>query len=336
MVPGAAGPAGINTIKSLRMGGYSGSIIATDSSRLASGFYLASKHYILPQVSQEQEYAEKLLSVVSDENVQIMMPSSGYDIYAYSKLKNQLEKRGARPVVSSRHSLEICRDKLLTYQSLVHKFGHEVLPFTTSDPNKISQFPIIAKPRFGKGSKNVVKIDNETDLQYVMSKFDDEDMIFQEFLPGEEYSVDVLSNLSEKPLLAVPRLRLQTKAGISTQGKIQRNAELESLCMNIAKSVGIVGPSCIQMKRSTLDRGAGRLFKLIEINARMGGGTIFTTLAGANFPKIILDMVEGKEIVIPKISEIMVIRYYQEIVINDSGFDIMNKAQVTNKASIAD
>jgi carbamoyl-phosphate synthase large subunit len=47
----------------------------------------------------------------------------------------------------------------------------------------------------------------------------------------------------------------------------------------------------------------------------MGGGTIFTTLAGANFPAMILNMIEGKEVLIPEISEITVIRYFEEIVI---------------------
>jgi carbamoyl-phosphate synthase large subunit len=57
--------------------------------------------------------------------------------------------------------------------------------------------------------------------------------------------------------------------------------------------------------------------KLIEINPRMGGGTIFSTLAGVNFPALILEMIEHKEITIPKISEITVIRYFEEIVIKN-------------------
>src|SRR5438067_4754129 len=139
-------------------------------------------------------------------------------------------------------------------------------------------------------------------------------MIFQEFLPGTEYTVDVLSDLNKKPLMAVPRIRIQTKAGISTKGKIIKDPDLETNCMKIAKHVGIRGPSCIQMKESS-----ERVIKLIEVNPRLGGGTIFTTLAGANFPAMILDMVmEGKEFSsLPKVSEITVIRYFEEVVIRD-------------------
>jgi carbamoyl-phosphate synthase large subunit len=138
-------------------------------------------------------------------------------------------------------------------------------------------------------------------------------MIFQEFLPGTEYTVDVLSNLNKKPVMAVARIRLQTKAGISTKGKIIRDIEMETNCMKIAQHFGIRGPCCIQMKESP-----DGVAKVIEINPRLGGGTIFTTLAGANFPAMIIDMVEGKEISsIPEVSEITVIRYFEEIVIKD-------------------
>jgi carbamoyl-phosphate synthase large subunit len=60
------------------------------------------------------------------------------------------------------------------------------------------------------------------------------------------------------------------------------------------------------------------VIKLIEINPRLGGGTIFTALAGANFPAMILDMVVGKEIShLPDVSEITVVRYFEEIVIRN-------------------
>jgi carbamoyl-phosphate synthase large subunit len=313
LVPGAAGPAGINTIKSLKLGGYQGSIVATDSSELAAGFFLASSHYVMPEVSHRELYAEKLLALVSRESVQVLMPSSGYDVYAYSELKKELEEKKAFPVVSSRDSLEVCRDKLLTYTSLAHDFK-DSLPFTTTDPDKIACFPAMAKPRFGKGSRDVIRIDDEKDMQYVVSKY--EEMIFQEFLPGEEFTVDVMSDLKGKPIIAVPRLRLQTKAGISTRGKIIRDAKLESLCKRIVQTIGIIGPSCVQVKASSDGE-----FKLVEVNPRMGGGTIFTTLAGANFPKMILDMVSGNEITEPTISEITVVRYFDEIIADEGTTD---------------
>jgi carbamoyl-phosphate synthase large subunit len=304
LVPGAAGPAGINTIKSLKMAGFGGKILATDSSSLSAGFFMADINEIIPQ-ADEHSFLDRLFQIVKMYQVEVLMPSSGSDIYPYSENRKQLAEMGAEAIVSDRDKLEICRDKMLTFQTLSNKF---VLPFTTAESDKIDTFPVLAKPRFGKGSRGIVKIDDESDLRYIISKRDD--LVFQEYLPGTEYTVDVLSDLDGKPIIAVPRIRMQTKAGISTKGRVLRDPTLEMECMKIAEVVGIRGPCCMQMKESA----EGRL-KLIEINPRMGGGTIFTSLAGANFPAMLLDMIEGRQVSLPVISEITVIRYFEEFVL---------------------
>lgn len=316
LVPGAAAPAGINTIKSLKMSNFAGKIVATDSTSLSAGFFMADVNEILPE-ADAQYYVKRLFEIVEKHHVQVLMPSSGYDIYPYSDNREALAKIGATAVVSDRDTLEICRDKLLTYKKMSGKYN---LPFTTADPDKVKSFPVIAKPRFGKGSRNVIKVNNEADLRYIASNFGN--TIFQEFLPGVEYTIDVLSDMNKKPIIAVPRIRLQTKAGISTKGRIIRDADLETTCMNMAREIGIRGPSCIQMKESSEEQ-----LKLIEINSRLGGGTIFSTLAGANIPSMILEMLSGTYIDPPRVSEVTVVRYYEEIVIENGewGRDRRNK-----------
>jgi carbamoyl-phosphate synthase large subunit len=310
LVPGAAAPSGINTIKSLRMANFPGKIVATDSTSLSAGFFMADVSEILPE-ADAQYYVKRLFEIVKKHRVTILLPTSGYDIYPYSANRDALARIGVTAVVSDKDTLEICRDKILTYDTMSGKYD---LPFTTDDPGKVRSFPVIAKPRYGKGSRDIIKVNNEADLNYVASNF--ENIIFQEFLPGVEYTVDVLCDMNKTPLIAVPRVRLQTKAGISTKGRIVRDAELEITCMKIAQDTGIRGPCCIQMKESS----EGQL-KLVEINSRLGGGTIFSALAGANFPKMILDLLEGTKVKIPKISEITVVRYYEEIVIEESQQD---------------
>jgi len=309
LIPGAGGPAGINTIKSLRIISFKGKIVSTDSNHLSAGFFLSDLYYVIPQYDDEF-FIDNLLRIIKEQNIKVLMPSSGFDIYSYSDHYNLIREYGALPIVSKRKVLEICRDKLLSYEFLSKKFP---FAFTTEYPEKIDTFPIIAKPRFGKGSNNIIMIENKLDLEFVMRKF--ENMIFQEYLPGTEYTVDVLSDLSEKPIMAIPRIRIDTKAGISVKGKIVRNSMIESLCKNTAETLGIRGPSCIQLKESK----NGEL-KIIEINPRFGGGTIFTTLAGANFPAMLLELVSNNNnnnniLTIPQVSEITVVRYFEEIVL---------------------
>ena len=304
LVPGAAAPAGINAIKSLRMGGFQGKIVATDSSYLSPGFFMCEVNEVIPE-ADNHSFIDRLNEIVEKYGVNLLLPTSGFDIYPYSEFRDQLIKRGAFPVVSDMDSLVTCKDKMLTYERLKSKFD---LPFTTIDPTEISSFPVMAKPRYGKGSRDIMRLDNTDDIGYVTSKM--KDLIFQEFLPGTEYTIDVLSDLDKKAILAVPRIRIQTKAGISTKGRILKNRRIEEECKQIADFIGIRGPCCIQMKED-----ANGIIKLVEINPRMGGGTIFTTLAGANFPMMLIDMVEHKQVKMPEVNEITVIRYYEEIVI---------------------
>ena len=306
LIPGASAPAAINTIKSLKMVKYPVRIVSSDTNPISAGFYMSDDCELLPEI-ESKSYLSRLFEIIIKYNISILMPSSGYDIYRYSENKKKLLELGALPVVSDNKTMEICRDKMETYHHLSKKFD---LPLTTSDSKKINEFPIIAKPRYGKGSKGIFKIENSLDLKYVLSK--QNELIFQEYLPGTEYTIDVLSDLDGEPLIAVPRIRVQTKAGISTVGKIVMDEKISEICKSIARYLRIKGPCCIQMKESN----EGTL-KLVEVNPRLGGGTIFTALAGANFPAMILDMAMGKRIKIPKISEITVVRYFEEIVVEN-------------------
>lgn len=305
LVPGASAPAGINTIKSLRFSNYKGKILSTDSNDLSAGFYMSDFKEVIPE-AEEKDYLGKLLDIIDKYSVDLIMPSSGYDIFPISENKEILHKHGIIPIISDRKVLEICRDKLLTFETLKQNFD---LPFTTLKPEEIDAFPIIAKPRYGKGSRDVIKLHDKEELQFISKRYND--MIYQEYLPGEEYTIDVLSDLSANPLISIPRIRIQTKGGISTKGRIVLDKYLIDVTLNIAEFLKIIGPCCIQMKRDINNK-----FKLVEINPRLGGGTIFTTLAGANFPSMIIDMAEGKSIIIPKISEITILRYYEEIVLD--------------------
>lgn len=306
LVPSASAPAGINTIKSLKMVNYPVRIVASDSNPFSAGFFMSDAYEVLPEIDSKL-YITRLLEIVTKHKINVLMPSSGYDIYQYSANKEKLLKLGALPVVSDIKTMKICRDKIQTFNYLSKKFE---LPFTTLDYKKVKGFPLIAKPRYGKGSKGVVKINNENELKYV--RINSENLIFQEYLPGTEYTIDVLSDMECEPILAVPRVRVETRAGISTVGTIVKDENISETCKSIAKFLKIRGPCCIQMKESN-----DGILKIVEVNPRMGGGTIFAALAGANFPAMILDMVNGKKLKIPKISEVTVVRYFEEIVVKN-------------------
>ena len=149
LVPGAGGPAGISTIKSLRLSNFKGKIISTDSDPLSAGFYLSDFYSVVPKAN-EDSFLEELIKIINKHEIKVLMPSSGFDIYQYSTHYKILSEFGVRPIVSRKEVLEICRDKLLSYKKLYNKFP---FAYSTLSPDEIYKFPLIAKPRFGKGSK---------------------------------------------------------------------------------------------------------------------------------------------------------------------------------------
>ena len=308
LIPGAGGAAGIGAIKSLRMCKFKGKIVSTDADILSAGLYLADKGYVVSPANDPSFFREAM-KIIEKEQVKIILPTSGFDIVPYSKNKKVLENDGVISIISDYEVIETCFNKEKFYYKLKDKFD---LPYTTTNPSKIDTFPCIVKPIFGKGSKNVFICHDENDLGMILSRYND--MLIQKYLPGKEYTIDVLSDLDENALLAIPRERVEVKAGISFKGKIILDKAIQEDCLCIAGYLGIKGPSCMQMKCDS--EGVP---KIIEVNPRMGGGTIMTTYAGVNFPELIVKIVNDEKIEIPEIKEITMLRYYEEVILDEKG-----------------
>jgi len=307
LVPGAGGPAAVGTIKSLRMAGFEGRIISTDANPLSAGFYLSDGFRVVPKAS-DPEFHAAAVRLIRDERINVILPTSGFDIYEYSRHKRELEALGVVVAMSDFDTMMTCANKWEFYLKTQGQFP---LPETSTHPEGWETFPCFVKPVLGKGSRNSYRCDGRDELEFYRSRV--EAMVVQEYLPGEEYTVDLLSDLSGMPLLAVPRIRLETKDGISTKGKVLHDDEMERLCLEMARYLNLKGPTCMQLKR---DRTG--CLKFLEVNPRIGGGSIFTTLAGVNIPKLLLDLIRGIEIAAPRQKEVVVVRYYEEILLETS------------------
>ena len=298
LLTSAGGPAAIGVIKSLIDIRFQGKIVVTDVNSLSAGFHFADKHYITPYSSSEDEYISTILNIVAREKIDLILPT-GADIRPITK-NIDLFTDTITLFMSDHDSIMRCNDKFLFYVSCKDHFP---LPVTSTNHNTL-EFPCFCKPRIEQGGSRGAKICNDiSDIDYEC------DYIYQEILPGQEYTIDVLCDMESNPLVIIPRMRLQIKAGISSKGRIIRNEYIERQCYNICKFLKLKGPICLQMKE---DKNG--IPKFIEINPRFGGSTYFTTLAGVNFCKLILDIVEGKEdICVPTPEPITILRYYEEV-----------------------
>jgi carbamoyl-phosphate synthase large subunit len=306
LLPGAGGDAAIGAIRSLRRAGFKGKLVTSDADPSSPGFYLADAYAVLPPIKDPGFFAAAL-RLMEREGVQIVLPTSGFDTLVYAERQGELAELGICAVMSPHEAVQTCVDKWRFHQAVRERFP---VPATTLRADEVREFPCFVKPRHGKGSRDIALCRSRAELAARLEARDD--LLIQEYLPGEEFSIDTLSDLAGKALVAVPRLRLATKAGISVRGRIVRDREIEETCLRLAEFLGLRGPSCIQMRRDPEGRA-----KLLEINPRMGGGTMFTTLAGVNIAALTVELACGRSITIPPPREITVLRHYDEIVVPD-------------------
>lgn len=306
LLPGGGGDAAIGAMRSLRQAGFEGRIVSTDANPLSTGLYLADGHHVLPPISDDS-FFDRALEVIEKERIDVIFPTSGFDTLVYSRRKKELEERGVVVALSDWAAVETCIDKWAFYEKTRERFP---LPTTTLNPAERTEFPCFVKPVRGKGARGIALCKDADELAYQVSQRDD--LIISDYLPGEEYSIDCLADLQGRALAAVPRERIATKEGICVKGRVVRDAEMETACRELSEFLGLVGPSCMQMKRDA----AGKM-RFVEVNPRMGGATIFATLAGVNIAWLLVELAQGRPVEVPEFREITVLRYYDEVVLDE-------------------
>ena len=276
LLTGAGGGAAIGVIKSLRMSGKKYHIVVTDADGLSAGFLLANKSYVVPMASEETAFIGEIARIIGKEHIDFILPTSSFDIEPLSLNKDHLKKLGTRILINDYSTITICHDKLTTRKVL----------------GKMSFIP-------GEGEYERFRFEKERNGETFK----------EEYLPGEEYTVDILSDMEGNYIMAVPRLRIRTLGSYTYKGEVVMDREIITICKWICNYLKLKGVNCIQLKRDKNDKP-----KLVEINPRFGGSTHFTTLAGANFAQMLIDIGFGKKIKIPKIKPMKIIRYFSEII----------------------
>lgn len=291
-------------------------VVAADMNCFAAGLFLAHKGYVVPPIN-DKSFFNTLENIVRKENVHVILPCLDTFLLPFCEKRKEFEKIGVKMVLSPCETVKICRDKWVLYEKL-HKtipMPRSVIPYGSSnsnldvDPQKNIEFPVVVKPRAGSGSKRVFIAEDEAELDLYLRKV--HDPIIQEYVFGEEYTVDMLVDKDHKPLVIVPRKRLEVKAGISVKGIIQMKKEIIDMGESLCSLLRFFGPVNFQ---AVLDERDG-LPKLTEVNPRIAGGMSLTIAAGVNIPLLSVYLALGEKVVIGSIHDgLCMSRYYEEIV----------------------
>ena len=144
--------------------------------------------------------------------------------------------------------------------------------------------------RRGRGSAratSTVSADPE-ELAFFL-RYTDVPSFVQEMCIGEEFSIDVFSDMEGRCLNAIPRTMLLSKGGESIKGVSLKDQELIEHGARVAEAVGVKGPANVQCFREP----DGSL-PVTDVNTRFGGGFPVPLAAGGRYPELALALARGE------------------------------------------
>jgi carbamoyl-phosphate synthase large subunit len=151
-------------------------------------------------------------------------------------------------------------------------------------------FPFIAKPFNGSASVGVRRIENQFELAALAQA--PGEFIVQELAKGREFTINVYVNRTGECICAVPHWRMEVRAGEVSKGITVKDQKLMDVARRVAEALpGAYGALNVQCFMD--DTG---VIRIIEINARFGGGYPLAHRAGARFTDWLLDEADGKSL----------------------------------------
>ena len=269
--------------------GINSRIITADISNTAPAIYFSDKNYIVPKVG-EKEYIQKIIKICKLEDIRLIVPTIDTELLIMAINKDLIEnKTNAKVLISNKKAIEICRNKSNTNKFFEENGFGVPREFKLDEiKNDNYNFPLFIKPFDGSSSINTFKINNKKELNFFVEYV--KNPIIQEFIEGEEYTVDVFLDFEGNPITIVPRQRLAVRSGEILKGKIVKDREIIEEVKKVATKLDAIGHITIQCMK-TKDG-----IKFIEINPRFGGGAPISIKAGANSPLNLYRLLKGEKL----------------------------------------
>lgn len=346
LLTGCGAPGAPGIIKCLRKNGERNiRIVGVDMNENAGGRNLVDAFYIVPRASDDN-FIPTILEICQKENVDIVEPIVTRELMKFAIAKPKFEASGIKVSVMEPKTLEIVNNKsnlLFAMKknglSTPNFIGVNTLDelIKACDELGYPEKAICVKSAVGNGSRGVRIVDA------TMSKYDlffnekpnsmyisyDElirtlserpaipEMLVMEYLPGEEYGVDVLCDKG-KVICEVGRYNYSVNSSIPQGCVIEERAQPFKLARQICEAFMIDGNANFDFK---YNRNGEAM--LIEINPRLSATIVSYAAAGINLPYLGIKRLLCEELPSYKINNgTQMTRRYQETFFDKEGNSI--------------
>jgi carbamoyl-phosphate synthase large subunit len=221
------------------------------------------------------EFAPALAAACAAHGVRLLVPTIDPELAPIAAIAPALRQAGTAVNISTPPAVAVARDKFATAQALGADAPLSALPSAAA----AMTFPAVAKPRGGSSSLGVRVVDSANGLS--------DATLLQERLVGPEFTVNLFVR-DGSTLAAVPHLRREVRAGEVSKAITLRHPALAAIAARLPEAVpGLSGALCFQ----AIEGAAGP--RVIEINARFGGGFPLAHAAGSPFTRWLIEDAAG-------------------------------------------
>lgn len=256
-----------------------GKVFTTDMNPgMAPAGYASDGCFAVPRVT-DPDYIPTLLDICRRNGIGMIVPTIDTELPVLAEHKHRFESIAV--IVSDRSFVATCRDKRNTGDFFTAHGIRIPKPVDKRAPT----FPLFAKPYDGSLSRNLHRIARAEELTEELLA--DPKLIFMECIDTtryKEYTVDLYYGRDHELKAAVPRERIEIRAGEINKGRTEKGPLADYLRTRLPRIEGCIGCICIQLFRDpATDDTVG-----IEINPRFGGGYPLAHAAGADYPELLI------------------------------------------------
>lgn len=271
--------------------GEDANVFTTDLVPRLSTACLASDQAFAVGRYDDTDYMEVLLQLCQRHAVSMVVPTVDTELRLLAEHRDVFLQHGIQIVVSDPEFIEICRDKRATNRFFVEHGIAVPAEISRQSPT----FPLFIKPLDGSNSRGLHHIKSADELCPAL--MNDDQSLWMKLVPTPEfteYTVDCYYTKNGFLRCVVPRVRLEVRGGESNKGVTDKH---EALMHAISESFNTISGArgCLTMQ-FFFNRSNHELHG-IEINPRFGGGYPLSYLAGANYPRWLLqEYLQGVEV----------------------------------------
>jgi carbamoyl-phosphate synthase large subunit len=316
LVLGVGGNVSQGILKALAVAKLRCRVIGACISSLSFGLYTVDQAYISPAAS-DPAFRDWLIRLCCTEQVHAILSGVEPVLTVLAEAAEAIHaETGAVCIVSTPECLAVGNDKLLTAQWLRDSgfsFPKSVDAANPGDVDSLMRecgYPLIAKPRCGKGARGVFELRNDEELRSVTAR---NGYVVQECLgdPQQEYTVGCLSD-RDGIVRGALVMRRDLREGTTYRAEAGLFPEVRKEALRIAEALRPMGPCNIQMRVHN-ERAV-----CFEINVRFSGTAPIRARLGFNDVEAALRhyVLAEPAADLPLITSGVALRYWNEVYVN--------------------